>query len=151
MSKERLYGWSGEMPVKELGGQAAIVFRGLQARPEELMTGHDWADIIGPSLRTRQDAYRVVLYYIIIFKGKGLIRTNEYDINATTRKDAVKHGITVRTNATIDERYSVVEPVTPTPEPEPPVDGKFWPDDFDVNATEYDTKLADTEVHDDEV
>lgn len=124
MSKERLYGWNGELPVKEMGGQAAIVFRGLRADPESMRTGHEWAERIGADLATRQDPYRVVLYYILIFKGKGLIRTNEFDINATTRKDEVKHGITVKTEASIEERYSVVEPVAPVEEP---ADHRFWP------------------------
>jgi hypothetical protein len=131
MSKERLYGWNGELPVKSMSGQAAIIFRGLQAEPEAMFTGHEWADKLGPSLATRQDPYRVVLYYIVIFKGQGLIRTNEFDINRVTRtSENLKHAITVRTQATVDERYSIVDPKPPVvvepPVVEEPIDETFW-------------------------
>jgi len=131
MSKERMYGWNGELPVKELGGQQAIVFRGLRAEPNVLKTGHEWTESIGPELKTKQDPYRVVLYYILILKSKGLIRTNEFDINAVTRNESVRHGIVVKTQAAVEERYSVL----PEPEPQPEVvDNRFWPDDADVNT-----------------
>lgn len=112
MAKERMYGWNGEEPAKTAAGQKAIVLRGMKERSEELHTGHEWAELIGPELRTRQDPYRVVLYYILILKNEGVVRTNEFDINAVTRKDDVKHGITVRTAATVEER-GVIE--TPAP------------------------------------
>jgi hypothetical protein len=134
MSKERLYGWNGENPVKELGGQALIVFRGLKSEPTALKTGHEWTETIGPELKTRQDPYRVVLYYILILKSKGLIRTNEFDINAVTKNAEVKHGITVKTQATVDERHVIAEPVVQE-QPAEVVDQRFWPDDLDVNAT----------------
>lgn len=111
MAKERLYGWNGEMPAKEVGGQSAIVLRGMRNDPTALRTGHEWAEIIGPDLKTRQDPYRVVLYYILILKNKGCVRTNEYDINAVTRNEDVKHGITVKTNAMVAEREVIEEPV----------------------------------------
>lgn len=111
MAKERKYGWNGEMPAKELGGQAKIVFDVLKGAKDELHTGHEWTDIVGNELRTRQDPYRVVLYYILILKNRGLIRTNEFDIAAVTKKDEVRHGITVKTAATVEER--VIEVATP--------------------------------------
>lgn len=114
MAKERMYGWNGEMPAKEQSGQAAIVLRGLRNEPDVLRTGHQWAEIIGPELKTRQDPYRVVLYYILILKGKGCVRTNEFDIDAVTKKEDVKHGVTVRTRATVDERAPVAEPEAET-------------------------------------
>lgn len=106
MAKERLYGWNGELPAKPVSGQALIVLNGLRNDPDSLRGGHDWADIIGPNLATRQDPYRVVLYYILILKSKGCVRTNEFDINAVTKNGDVKHGITVKTNAMVEERFS---------------------------------------------
>lgn len=112
MAKERLYGWNGELPAKEIGGQGGIVLRGMRNEPEVMRTGHQWAEIIGPELKTRQDPYRVVLYYILILKGKGCVRTNEYDINAVTKKEDVKHGVTVKTEARVEERHVVEEPAS---------------------------------------
>lgn len=114
MAKERLYGWNGELPAKAAGGQKAIVLAGLRAEPDTLRTGKEWAEIIGPELKTRQDPYRVVLYYILILKGDGCIRTNEFDIHAVTRNADVKHGIVVRTAATVEDRGTIEEPVEPT-------------------------------------
>ena len=104
MAKERLYGWNGELPAKEVSGQKAIVLRGLRNEPGVLRTGKVWTETIGPELKTKQDAYRVVLYYILILKNEGCVRTNEYDITATTKTEAGKHGITVKTQATVEER-----------------------------------------------
>lgn len=105
MARARLYGWNGERPAKPVTGQAQIVLFGLSAQPEALYTGKEWAEIIGPDLRTRQDPYRVVLYYILRLKAAGCIRTRELDITAETRKEDVKHGITVVTDSTIEERH----------------------------------------------
>lgn len=110
MAKSRLYGWNGEMPEKQVSGQALIVLNGLRADPESMKSGHDWTESIGPELATRQDPYRVVLYYILILKAKGCIRTNEPDITAVTRSGDVKHGITVKTVGLVEER--VVESLT---------------------------------------
>lgn len=117
MAKERKYGWNGEFPAKEQSGQARIVFNVIKGAKDEMHTGHEWTEIVGNELSTRQDPYRVVLYYILILKGMGCIRTNEYDINAVTRKDDIKHGITVRTAATVEERHSVIDPVPTIEEP----------------------------------
>ena len=120
MAKERKYGWNGELPEKPVSGQALIVLNGLREDPESLRTGHEWAEKIGGNLATRQDPYRVVLYYILILKNKGCIRTNEYDINAVTKIETGKHAITVKTQATVDERHVIEEPVAePVAEPEP--------------------------------
>lgn len=125
MSIERLYGWNGEMPAKEVSGQAAIVLRGLRDEPEMLRGGHAWAEIIGPNLKTRQDPYRVVLYYILILKSKGCIRTNEFDINATTRVGDTKHGITVKTEASVVERIPAPEPIVEAEIVEPATEESF--------------------------
>lgn len=123
MSRERLYGWNGELPAKSPSGQKQIVLKGLRDHKDELHTGHEWADIIGPSLATSQDAYRVVLYYIIILKGDGCIRTDEFDINATTRTETGKHGVTVKVSGRVEERTppAVTVPVKPVAETEQPV------------------------------
>lgn len=109
MAKERMYGWNGEMPEKPVSGQCQIVLTGLRANAGELKTGHAWAELLGGELRTKQDPYRVVLYYIIILKSKGCIRTNEFEIAAVTKNEDTKHGITVRTQATVEEREIIVE------------------------------------------
>lgn len=98
MAKERLYGWNGEYPDKVLGGQAKIVFDVLKGSPDEMWTGKEWTEIVGGELRTTQDPYRVVLYYILILKGKGCIRTVERDINAVTREPETRtrHAVTVK-------------------------------------------------------
>ncbi len=117
MSKERMYGWNGEMPAKEVGGQCKIVLDGLRAEPEVLRGGHAWAEIIGKNLRTKQDPYRVVLYYILILKSKGVIRTNEFDIVGTTKTEETgKHQIVVKTRSGVDEIAKIEEPVEPTTE-----------------------------------
>ena len=112
MAKERKYGWNGEMPEKAVSGQAKIVLDGLREFKDDLLTGHEWTEKIGSRLATKQDRYRVVLYYIIILKNKGCIRTNEFDINAVTKVEDGKHAITVRTNAMVDEREKIVEEIS---------------------------------------
>jgi len=111
MAKERRYGWNGENPAKDLSGQAKIVFDVLKGAADELHTGREWTEIVGTELRTRQDPYRVVLYYILILKNRGLIRTSEFDINAVTKSpELVKHGITVKTAAHVEERHIIEIP-----------------------------------------
>lgn len=113
MSKERLYGWNGEMPDKPVSGQKQIVLAGMRARKGEMMTGKAWTDVIGKEIATKQDPYRVVLYYILILKGQGCVATQEQDILAVTRNGDVKHGILVKTDASVTERHVVVdEPVS---------------------------------------
>lgn len=103
MARSRKYGWNGENPAKEPSGQALIVLNGMKSRAEEMHTGKEWAEIIGGDLKTRQDPYRVVLYYILIFKGRGVIRTQEEEIEATTRTvEGDKHGVVVRTDSQVD-------------------------------------------------
>lgn len=115
MAKERRYGWNGELPAKQVSGQALIVLNGLRAEPDTLKTGKQWTETIGGELRTRQDPYRVVLYYILILKSKGCVRTEEFDIDAVTKNADVKHAVTVRTASTVDERHVVEEPKVEEP------------------------------------
>lgn len=109
MARERKYGWNGELPAKELSGQALIVLNALRAEPEQLRTGHEWTAIIASDLKTKQDPYRVVLYYLMVLKSKGCIRTNEFDIDAVTVNESTKHGITVKTESGVIEREVVDE------------------------------------------
>ena len=104
MAKSRLYGWNGERPAKAVTGQKQIVLFGLSSDPDAMHTGRGWADIIGPNLATRQDPYRVVLYYILGLKAEGCVRTAEREIDAVTTKNAARHAVTVKTDSTVQER-----------------------------------------------
>lgn len=118
MAKERLYGWNGEMPEKAAGGQKAIVLRGMKAHAGEFKTGKAWTELIGGELATKQDPYRVVLYYVLILKGEGCVATNEQDIEAVTRNADVKHGVLVKTNATVHVGETIPdEPEAPAEAP----------------------------------
>lgn len=104
MARERLYGWNGELPAKSVSGQKQIVLQGMKNDPKAMRTGKQWATIIGPELKTRQDAYRVVLYYILILKNEGCVGTREFDIDATTKTETGKHAIVVKSAAHVEER-----------------------------------------------
>ena len=138
MAKSRLYGWNGEFPEKPLSGQALIVFNGMRANASAMKTGHEWTELIGNQLATRQDPYRVVLYYILILKGRGVIKTNEFDIAAVTSDGEKKHGITVRTSATIEERHVMQQPADDVEEPDDD-------DELDEEGDEADGDDADDE------
>jgi hypothetical protein len=152
MAKSRLYGWNGELTEKPLSGQALIVFNGMRAEPDAMKTGHGWTESIGKQLATRQDPYRVVLYYILILKNRGVIRTNEFDINAVTKNGDTKHAVTVKTAATVEAREVVEEPaitdVPPTeivPEPTPELEATTNVDD----PTDEELDAADEQWLDD--
>ncbi len=115
MARERKYGWNGELPEKQVSGQCLIVLNGIRAEPDVLRTGKQWTEVIGGNLATRQDPYRVVLYYLLILKSKGCVRTAEFDIDAVTKNEDVKHGITVKTASAVEERHVVDE--APVEEP----------------------------------
>lgn len=101
MAKARLYGWNGERPAKPVSGQKQIVLFGMSTRKDELHTGHDWAELIGGDLKTKQDPYRVVLYYILRLKTDGCIRTAEREIVAVTRNDEGRHAVNVKTDTAV--------------------------------------------------
>jgi hypothetical protein len=113
-----LYGWNGERPAKPVSGQKALVLRGLAQHRGEVKSGHEWATIIGPGLATRQDPYRVVLYYILLLKKDGCVRTVEQDIEAVTVNEDVKHAIVVRTDSNDIEVRNVFETTVPENEEE---------------------------------
>lgn len=83
MSREKLYGLTGIAPKKPLSGQALLVFNTMNTRdPEtdELVfdTPKSWTSKV-KGLVTRQDEYRVVLYYILIFKNRGLVAARDQE------------------------------------------------------------------------
>jgi len=114
MAKERKYGFNGELPAKTPSGQALIVLNGLREEPTAMRTGKEWTETIGPRLATRQDPYRVVLYYILILKNKGVVRTEEFDIDAVTKDAATstRHAVTVRSAASVIAGDEIIEPTT---------------------------------------
>lgn len=81
---ERLYGLTGKTPAKPFVGQAALVFAamgGSTGVAPEFKTAKAWTEDVVKAgtdnpvleLKTRQDPYRVVLYYILIFKKRELV------------------------------------------------------------------------------
>lgn len=62
--------------VAGLKGQAKIVYDELVANRTPRL-GEDINKVTGPLFTTRQDTLRVTLYYIIVFKGKGIVRATE--------------------------------------------------------------------------
>ena len=109
MARARKYGWNGELPAKPLVGQAQIVMFGMSDK--SMKTAKEWTEIIGPNLATRQDPYRVVLYYILGFKKSGCVATEDFDIDAITKNGGVKHAVTVSTASNVEEREVLHEPV----------------------------------------
>lgn len=58
--------------IAELKGQARIVFDELKNDTTPRLAS-EILEKCGEKIRTRQDVLRVVLYYIIVFKGKGFV------------------------------------------------------------------------------
>lgn len=135
MAKARLYGWNGERPAKAVSGQKQIVLFGLSKDKDAMRTGKEWAEIIGPDIATRQDPYRVVLYYILGLKNEGCIRTAERDIEAITVNADVKHGVVVKTDSAVE-----VSEIVPVPETE---DEEPDEDDVDVESEDDDEESDD--------
>ena len=111
MARSRQYAWNGEVPAKSLVGQAQVVMFGLSSAKDAdgnplFLTAKAWTGVIGPQLKTRQDPYRVVLYYIIGLKKLGVIATREFDIDAITKTPDTdtKHAVTVHTESAVQER-----------------------------------------------
>jgi len=79
MAKARLYAVSPKATpsvVSKLKGQAKIVMDELlRDSTPRLATEVD--AVTGKLFKTRQDTLRVTLYYIIVFKGKGLVTAFE--------------------------------------------------------------------------
>lgn len=82
MAKARLYVYNGRELKGEVKGQAAVVLDVLKRQNGEPKLASDIAEQVSKegTLKTRQDVLRVVLYYIIIFKGKGVVNAVDQDI-----------------------------------------------------------------------
>lgn len=92
---ERLYGLTGKIPAKQLAGQAALVFAAMggdTGLAPEFKTAKEWTTLVEKigsedptrELKTRQDPYRVVLYYILIFKKRELVVSRDQIIETPT-------------------------------------------------------------------
>ncbi len=82
MAKARMYVFNGKELKGEVKGQAAVVLDVLKRQNGEPKLASVLADQVASegNLKTRQDILRVVLYYIIIFKGKGIVSATDQDI-----------------------------------------------------------------------
>ena len=65
--------------VAQMTGQAKIVFNDLLENKNPRLAV-EIEKSCGHKITTRQDVFRVVLYYILVFKSKGLISTFEPDV-----------------------------------------------------------------------
>ena len=71
----KLYKKSAQ-PRKPINGQALVVWNHMSSTPELAKT--ILARVVeSGQLKTTQDKYRVVLYYILVFKSKGLVEAVE--------------------------------------------------------------------------
>jgi hypothetical protein len=75
--KARLYARTDATPKNALRGQAARVFAELTTTPELAVTVNDRIVASDNPFKTRQDPYRVTLYYILVFKKAGLVASSE--------------------------------------------------------------------------
>jgi len=91
MAKARLYAWNGTAPKAEVKGQAAVILDVMQRQNGEFKLASDIAEQVERegNLKTRQDILRVTLYYIIVFKNKGLIATSEQEVAAPAVEETV--------------------------------------------------------------
>jgi hypothetical protein len=81
MAKARRYELIAE-PTKAVRGQAAVVLEALREvkGTPKLATEINELVVKSGNLKTRQDTLRVTLYYIIVFKGRGLVRATEQEL-----------------------------------------------------------------------
>ena len=62
--------------IAGLKGQAKVVMAELLANTEPRL-GTEIESACGAKIVTKQDTLRIVLYYVVIFKGKGLVVASE--------------------------------------------------------------------------
>lgn len=62
--------------LSNMKGQARIVFDDMRDNPTARLAT-DITKSCGSKIQTRQDVFRVVLYYILVFKSKGLVKATE--------------------------------------------------------------------------
>ena len=65
--------------LSQMKGQARIVFDDLREHPAPRLA-KEIEKSCGHKIVTRQDVFRVVLYYILVFKSKGIISTFEPNV-----------------------------------------------------------------------
>lgn len=74
MAQARLYALTGKQPKAALRGQAAVVFETLGTLDVPMLATEITEAVLNTGrLVTRQDPLRVVLYYLIIFKNRGIV------------------------------------------------------------------------------
>jgi hypothetical protein len=90
MAKARLYSLvPGAAPKTPLKGQSAVVFDVLSEQTEPMLASDLTEKVLETGrLKTRQDALRVVLYYLIVFKGRGLVAASEQPVPMEVPEDA---------------------------------------------------------------
>lgn len=83
---KRTYGLTGQAPEKPLSGQAKVIFDGMTAMSKdgvhEFLDAKAWTELLKGTFKTRQDEYRVVLYYLLTFKKRGLVASREVEAPA---------------------------------------------------------------------
>lgn len=72
----RVYGLTEKAPEKPLSGQAKAIYDGMKALGG-FHSGKEWTEVLKSEFKTRQDPYRVVLYYLLILKDRGLVAAQE--------------------------------------------------------------------------
>jgi hypothetical protein len=78
MAKARLYAFNGTEPKAEVRGQAKVILDVLRANTEPRLAADINADVEATGLlKTRQDTLRVTLYYILVFKKRGMVAASE--------------------------------------------------------------------------
>ncbi len=82
VAKARLYAFNGTEPKSPVKGQAAVVLDVLRRQNGEPKLATDLAAQVERegNLKTRQDILRVTLYYVLVFKSRGMIATCEQEV-----------------------------------------------------------------------
>ena len=82
MARARLYAFNGREPKNPVKGQAAVILDVLRRQNGEMKLASALAEQVERegNLKTRQDILRVTLYYIIVFKNRGMIAVTDQDI-----------------------------------------------------------------------
>lgn len=73
--------------VNEMRGQAKIVFDEMRDNPKPRLAV-EICDACKSKIVTRQDEFRVVLYYILVFKSKGIVKGYEPFVDENESENA---------------------------------------------------------------
>ena len=92
----RTYALTNKAPEKPLSGQALAIYDGMKKASEDAgeyvaLDGKAWTEKLKDSFKTRQDAYRVVLYYLLIFKKRGLVEVREVEPPVAETEPETEH------------------------------------------------------------